>query len=136
MPIDNDLLQRLQPVKRPEDFYDVINASTIKRKPYMDAVAYWVALGRDVPQISPTEISYYETLFKNIHYARERLEISGPNFPYMTLLRFMIHTHEDASDSMKFFLRFFRVLRCPNRYNRYRTQFLKCFSYVVNNERY
>ena len=127
---------------RPEDVYDIFRSSLSgpTRKPYLNAVAYWVASGRLFPRghehPSRRELDHYKHIFENIYFARARLCIASPNFPYLTLLSFMVAGNKNASEGMKFFMRFHRRLRCEVRYNRYLCDYKKCVSYIKKHDRY
>jgi hypothetical protein len=147
VPIDDSLLASLRPSKGaaivPEDVYEIFRSAVVRpdsglRKPYLHAVAYWVASGRGVEGDHPSqrELDHYAHLFENIYFARARLRLASPNFPYLTVMSFMVDDNPDASPGMKFFMRFHRRLRCEVRYSRYLDHYKKCVSYIKKHDRY
>lgn len=141
VPIDDSLLKVLKGGIEPENVYEIFRSAVVDsklRKPYLNAVAYWVASGRCVEGDHPSqrELDHYAHLFENIYFARARLRFASPNFPYLTVLSFMVDDNPDASPGMKFFMRFHRRLRCEVRYSRYLDHYKKCVAYIKKHDRY
>ncbi len=124
--LDSTLVEAVRDTTQPEDVLVCIAEFTPKankRRPYLHAVAYWLAAGNSIQFPKQSEIKFYIRQFEMIFFARARLEIKGPNFPYMTLLEFMISSHFGASAEMRYLMRFVRKLRWPKRRKRYACAF-------------
>ena len=104
------------------------------RKPYIHARAYYEALWGVTP-ISPpeNEIRFISLAFEEIYFAWTRLDLGTPRFPMTTVLRLIVD-YFDLTNS-KFLVRFGRVLRCPNRKQRYQENFKLCIQYLKQNGR-
>mgnify|MGYP007063394305 CR=1 FL=1 len=138
--LDPMLVNRVASAVNPEDVLEIISCyepRSNQRRPYLQAVAYWIAANKPMSFPKQSEIDHYVHRFESIFFARARLQLDGPNFPYLALLEMMVHDNKDASDEMRFLMRFVRKLRCRRRRRRYQQQFINCLHYIqINNERY
>ena len=133
-PIDLKLLEAVRRCSTPEETIVAIAkhvADDDARRPYLHAVAYWVAAGKDITFPGPREVAYYVRQFDHIFFARARLRIPCPNFPYLTLLEFIVEDHH-ASASMRSIMQFVRKLRCQRRRDKYAHQYQMCLAYIKN----
>jgi hypothetical protein len=132
MYVDLDLLDAVKGVHTPEEVIRAIGRHVPRpgtRRPYLHAVGYWRAAGHPIVFPKQLEINRYIASFEHIFFARERLGITGPNFPYLTLLELLV-SNARASHEMRFILRFVRKLRCPRRRRKYTQQFKDCMEYI------
>ena len=141
-PIDLMLLSSVRCCSTPEDVIQAIAKHVPPvvhgpppRRPYLHAVAYWVAAGKEMTFPTKREIDHYVRQFEHIFFARARLDITGPNFPYLTLLEFLVNEKNNTricSDAMRFIMRFVRKLRCQRRRRKYADQYQMCMEYIKN----
>ena len=130
--VDLVLLKAVKNVHTPEDVIRLISKHVPpkgSRRPYLHAVGYWSAAGKEITFPKQIEINGYIRRFEHIFFARERLGITGPNFPYLTLLELLV-ADADSSPQMRFVMRFVRKLRCPRRRCKYTQHYKECVAYI------
>lgn len=130
--IDVDLLRHIESsgASTPEAFLAAMGTYESKlRRPYIFVTKYWQATNRAIPVLGLDEEKFIVSMFDDIFFSWERLNLENPQFPYCTLLRLIINHYNCSSEARKL-LRFARVLRCEKRRARYAMCFEKCLRYI------
>ena len=115
-------------LKTPEDLLFHIAqypVSKNQRRPYLYAMYYWRALGKDIPQITTQELNQLCQEFDRIFFAFRRLNLPKPDFPYAYLFRKIVKTSAYSKDVVMM-TRFVRKLQCQVRQKRYHELYMKC----------
>ena len=115
-------------LKTPEDLLFHIAqypVSKNQRRPYLYAMYYWRALGKEIPRIETQELDQLCQEFDCIFFAFRRLNLPKPDFPYAYLFRKIVETGAYSKDVVMM-TRFVRKLQCQVRQKRYHELYLKC----------
>ena len=138
--INAELVNKVRNCLEPEDVISAISSWKPPpgiRRPYIHATYYWTMAGGTLPIIDQNEIRALVNAFDDIFFAWHRLNIKGPSFPYIWLLRALVDNNVGGpySEELQFLIRFTRKMRCENRLKRYSRLFDKCLTYVENEPR-
>ena len=140
--IDVDLLKSLNhditKKTTPEMFLKSMSAWRHTPRPYIHIVAYWVAAGENITMPRDEELTLLVRSFDYIFFAWKRLGVTGPMFPYVTLLQHIVESSDffEASDELCFITRFTKRIRCKRRSEKYLALYKKCVVYVKNGDRF
>ena len=133
--VKSDIVEYIANAKitTPEDCIGAIANCPIPRntrRPYMNVLHYWKAIGKQIPVIHQSEIKKLLRDFDDIFFAWQRLGMSKPQFPYSYLMRKIVTQVSTYSQEMHQLIRFLRVLKCPRRRTRYDHLFKHCLTYI------
>ena len=133
--VKNDIVEYMKKVNvtTPEDCIAAIANYPISRntrRPYMNVVHYWKAIGKKMPVIDQSDIKKLLRDFDEIFFAWKRLGMSKPQFPYSYLMRKIVTQVSTYGPEMHKLIRFLRILKCPKRRIRYDHLFKQCLANV------
>ena len=132
--IDPNLVNHLKKnnATQPEDVVEGIRTwvTSAKRKPYIFASTYGVAIGLPDYTMDPNDICRIVTIFDEIFFAHKRLRFKGPNFPFSELLHLICENFEMEATT-EYVVRYAKRLRCDTRTQRYKEMFDECLTHVA-----
>ena len=134
--LHTELVDIVRNCVEPEDVVSAIAAwkpPANTRRPYIHAAYYWIAAGGTLPDVPEHEIRRVILAFEDCFFAWHRLNIVGPSFPYVWLLRALVAPGNglcEFSEGLRMITRFTKPMRCEKRNKRYAEIFKKCVRYV------